>query len=101
MHAYHVRSLTWCDIGHDFLVDKFGTSFEGRAGSVTRYVVGSHTGGSNTGTVDVSMIGNHDLVAPTSAQLRTVERVFAWKLDGAGPDPEGTTTYTSTPSPGR
>jgi uncharacterized protein with LGFP repeats len=95
MYAYHTRSLKWCDIGYNFLVDKFGTLFEGRAGSVTRHVIGSHTGGFNTSTVGVSMIGHHDLVAPTSAQLRTVERVFAWKLGGAGLDPQGTTTYTS------
>ena len=95
MYAYHTRSLKWCDIGYNFLVDKFGTLFEGRAGSVTRNVIGSHTGGFNTGTVGVSMIGNHDLVAPTSAQLRTVERAFAWKLGSAGLDPQGTTTYTS------
>ena len=95
MYAYHTRSLKWCDIGYNFLVDKFGTLFVGRAGSTTRNVIGSHTGGFNTGTVGVSMIGNHDLVAPTAAQLRTVERVFAWKLGGAGLDPLGTTTYTS------
>ncbi len=95
MYAYHTRSLKWCDIGYNFLVDKFGTLFEGRAGSATRHVVGTHTGGFNLGTVGVSMIGNHDLVAPTTAQLRTVERVFAWKLAGAGLDPQGTTTYTS------
>jgi uncharacterized protein with LGFP repeats len=95
MYAYHVKSLKWCDIGYNFLVDKFGTLFEGRAGSVTRSVIGSHTGGFNTGTVGVSMIGNHELVAPTAAQRRTVERVLAWKLDGAGLDPRGTTTYSS------
>ena len=95
MYAYHTRSLGWCDLGYNFLVDRFGTLFEGRAGSVSRHVIGSHTGGFNTGTVGVSMIGHHDLVAPTSAQLRTVERVFAWKLGGAGLDPQGTTTYVS------
>ena len=95
MYAYHTRSLKWCDIGYNFLVDKFGTLFEGRAGSAIRHVIGSHTGGFNTGTVGVSMIGNHDLVAPTFRQLRTVERVFAWKLAGAGLDPQGTTTYIS------
>ena len=95
MYAYHTRSLKWCDLGYNFLVDRFGTLFEGRAGSVTRNAIGSHTGGFNTGTVGVSMIGNHDLVAPTAAQLRTVERVFAWKLGDAGLDPQGTTRYTS------
>jgi uncharacterized protein with LGFP repeats len=95
MYAYHTRSLKWCDIGYNFLVDKFGTLYEGRAGSASRNAIGTHTGGFNTGTVGVTMIGNHNLVAPTSAQLRTVERVFAWKLQVAGLDPQGTTTYTS------
>jgi hypothetical protein len=95
MYAYHTKSLKWCDLGYNFLVDKFGTLFEGRAGSVERAVIGSHTGGFNTGTVGVSMIGHHDLVAPTPEALRTVERVFAWKLGSAGLDPEGTATYVS------
>ena len=95
MYAYHTKSLKWCDIGYNFLVDRFGTLFEGRAGSLVRNVIGSHTGGFNTGTVGVSMIGNHDLVAPTAAQLRSVARVFAWKLGNAWLDPQGTTSYTS------
>lgn len=95
MYAYHTRSLGWCDIGYNFLVDKYGTLYEGRYGGVDRAVIGAHTGGFNTGTFGVSMIGNHDLVAPTVAQLRTVEQVFAWKLAMYGRDPQGTTTYTS------
>ena len=95
MYAYHTRSLGWCDFGYNFLVDKYGTLFEGRTGSVEGAVIGSHTGGFNTGTVGVSMIGHHDLEAPTPAALRTVERVFAWKLGSAGLDPEGTATYVS------
>ena len=46
MYAHHTKSLKWCHIGDNFLVDEFGTLCEGRAGSVTRNVVGSHTGGS-------------------------------------------------------
>jgi hypothetical protein len=95
MYAYHTRSLGWCDIGYNFLVDKYGTLYEGRYGGVGRAVIGAHTGGFNTATFGVSMIGNHDLAAPTSAQVTTVEKVFAWKLAMYGHDPEGTTTYTS------
>ncbi len=95
MYAYHTKSLRWCDIGYNFLVDKFGTLYEGRWGGVDRPVIGAHTGGFNTDTFGVSMIGNHDLVAPTGALLETVRKVFAWKLGLYGLDPTGTTTYTS------
>ena len=95
MYAYHTKSLKWCDLGYNFLVDKYGTLFEGRAGSVELPVIGSHTGGFNRSTLGVSMIGHHDLVAPTPAALRTVAEVFAWKLGSWGLDPQGTVRYTS------
>ena len=95
MYAYHTKSLGWCDLGYNLLVDRFGTLFEGRWGGVDRPVIGAHTGGFNTDTFGVSMIGNHDLVTPSEATLETVRRVFAWKLGLYGLDPQGTTTYTS------
>ncbi len=58
-------------------------------------MIGTHTGGFNTGTFGVSMIGNHDLTAPTGAMLATAQRVFAWKLGLYGLSPTGSTTYTS------
>ncbi len=95
MYAYHTKSLGWCDIGYNFVVDKFGTLFEGRFGGVDKPILGSHTGGFNSNTFGVSMIGNHDLMAPTAAMRATVERVFAWKLGLYGIKATGTTTYTS------
>lgn len=95
MYAYHTQSLGWCDIGYNVLVDKFGTLFEGRYGGVDKPVIGAHTGGFNSSTVGVSMIGNQDLVAPSSATLSTVQKVFAWKFGLHGVDPTGSATYTS------
>ncbi len=95
MYAYHTRSLGWCDLGYNFVVDKFGTLFEGRYGGVEKAVIGAHTGGFNTSTFGVSMIGNYDLVTPPAAMLATVAKVFAWKLGLHRLDPTGTTTYVS------
>lgn len=95
MYAYHTQSLGWCDLGYNFVVDKYGTLFEGRFGGVDKAVVGAHTGGFNAATFGVSMMGNQDLVAPTTAMLTTVEKVFAWKLSLYGLNPQATTTYTS------
>ena len=50
IYAYHTRSLRWNDIAYNFLVDRFGTIYEGRYGGVTRGVVGAHVLGFNTGS---------------------------------------------------
>src|SRR5262249_20156722 len=43
--AYHVQTLHYCDIAYNFLVDRFGTIFEGRMGGVTKPVLAAHSGG--------------------------------------------------------
>ncbi|MGP9694080.1 N-acetylmuramoyl-L-alanine amidase [Brachybacterium sp. AOP25-B2-12] len=80
---YHTQSQGWNDIGYNALVDRFGTIYEGRAGGLTRHVVGAHATGSNTGTFGVSMIGSTTSAPPTDAQLNAVADVMAWKLGGS------------------
>ena len=48
IQAYHVDMLHYCDIAYNFLVDRYGQIFEGRAGGIDRAVVAAHTGGFNT-----------------------------------------------------
>ncbi len=36
IYAYHTQTLGWSDIGYDFLIDRFGTIYEGRYGGVAR-----------------------------------------------------------------
>jgi hypothetical protein len=94
-YAYHVKSQGWSDLGYNFLVDRFGTVWEGRAGGTSRAVVGSHAGGFNTGTVGVSMIGTYESVAPSPEQVEAVAQLAAWRLSLAGVDPRGSLTMTS------
>ena len=42
--AYHVFSLGWHDIAYNFLIDRFGNTYEGRAGGVTQAIYGGHKG---------------------------------------------------------
>ena len=94
-YAYHVKSRGWSDLGYNVLVDRFGTAWEGRAGGVSRAVVGAHAGGFNAGTVGISMIGTYDTVAPSPAMLETVARIIAWRTSSAGVDPQGSVRLTS------
>jgi hypothetical protein len=95
MYRYHTKYLGWSDIGYNFLVDRFGRIWVGRAGGAWRPVRGAHTLGFNATSTGVSVIGNHETVAPTAATLAAIARVAAWKLDRYGRDPEGRVTVTS------
>ena len=77
IYEYHARTLGWCDIAYNALVDKYGQVFEGRAGGMDRPVEGSHTGGFNRNTWGVAMMGNFDVVPPTPIQLTTTARLSA------------------------
>ena len=82
---YHTRPEAnggrgWCDIGYNFLVDKFGTVYEGRAASIDEPVVGVHTGGFNSRTVGVAAIGNYQEIAPSAVLIEGVSQIIAWKF---------------------
>jgi uncharacterized protein with LGFP repeats len=95
IYTYHSKTLGWCDIAYNALVDKYGQVFEGSAGGLTKAVEGFHTGGFNRNTWGVAMIGNFDDVPPTPLQLRAVGRLLGWRLGLDGVDPKGTVTLES------
>ena len=95
IYAYHTRTLGWCDIGYNALVDKYGQVFEGRAGGITQPVAGTHTGGFNAHTWGVAMIGDFETVPPPPVQLRATARLLGWRLALDGVDLRGTVQLTS------
>jgi uncharacterized protein with LGFP repeats len=95
IYMYHTRTLGWCDIAYNALVDKYGQVFEGSAGGVNKPVMGSHTGGFNRNTWGVAMLGDFDEVPPTPIQLRMVGQLIGWRLATDGVDPKGTVTLQS------
>jgi len=95
IYEYHTRTLGWCDIAYNALVDKYGQVFEGRAGGMTRPVEGAATGGFNQNTWGVAMIGDFETVPPTPIQLRTTGRLLGWRLGLDHVDPLGTVSLAS------
>src|SRR5262249_58362955 len=83
IELYHVKGNGWNDIGYNFLVDRFGTIYEGRGGGVERNVIGAHSLGFNTGTVGVALIGNFQYTTPPKAMRDALVKLLAWRLDVA------------------
>ena len=94
-YRYHTATLGWSDIAYNFLVDRFGRVWVGRAGGPTRPVRGAHTRGFNATSVGIAVIGNYQTATPSSAVLQSVAAVAAWKLHPYGRDPRGTTRVDS------
>ncbi|NJP99328.1 peptidoglycan recognition protein family protein [Streptomyces zingiberis] len=91
----HVKNEGWDDIGYNFVVDRCGTVYEGRAGSVTRPVRGAHTQGFNAHSVGIAALGTFDAGNPVPpALIRGIAEVAAWQLR-PGADPRGTVRLTS------
>ena len=97
IHYSHTEINGWCDIGYNFVVDRFGRVWEARTGSIERSVIGGHARGFNTGTLGVALLGQHQAGAspaartvPAAAQ-DAVEELANWKLGAEGVDPNGRT----------
>ena len=95
MYRYHTHNLGWSDIGYNFLVDRFGQTWVGRAGGARRPVRGAHTLGFNETSSGVSAIGNYETTKPSDDVIAAIAALAAWKLDRYGATPEGHVTVTS------
>jgi hypothetical protein len=80
IQAYHTQSRGWCDIGYNFLVDRYGTIYEGRRGGTRLPVRGAHAGDYNTNTVGISMIGNFDTAGIPAEMKNAIVRLVGWRL---------------------
>ena len=80
IYYFHTHTNGWCDIGYNFLVDRFGQVFEGRYGGVSNAVVGAHAGGFNYGSTGVAIIGEFQDTSVTPAAYNATRDLLAWKL---------------------
>lgn len=107
IYYYHSVTQGWGDIGYNFLIDKFGNVYEGRysreyAGANPtgddasgRGVTGAHTGGWNSGTVGVALLGTLTTHDATPAAREALERLLAWEAGRNGIDPSAATPFVN------
>ena len=112
LYAYYTKSLKYADMAYNFLVDQYGTVYEGRNactfGSTqpcdgpTLPVIGAHTAGLNRNTFAISAIGNYDTKKPSNpeAMVESIASLMAWKIAPYGLDPNANASMVSTDTSG-
>ena len=84
VYAYDTKGLGISDLGYNYMVDRFGTIYEGRAGGIDQAVIGAHTAGFNENSFAVAVLGDyqHTKLPKTTAEpiVRAVSSVAGWKL---------------------
>lgn len=102
LYAGQTGSRHWDDIGYNFLVDRCGTIYEGRAGGPDRPVTGAHTQGFNHRTTGIAALGTFTSGVPVpQAMVDSIAALAAWKLGLADVDPRASVRLTSSNSGSR
>jgi hypothetical protein len=110
IYFYHVVNRGFCDIAYNFLVDAQGQLYKGRysgpkntktqdtitgENAVGNGVTGAHTGGYNSGTMGIAVLGNYvSTPIPDPARHALVQHL-AWEAARHGLPPLSTSTYTN------
>ncbi|HSD79142.1 MAG TPA: N-acetylmuramoyl-L-alanine amidase, partial [Solirubrobacteraceae bacterium] len=77
---YHRDTNGWNDIGYNFLIDRYGQVFEGRAGGMESPVVGAQAQGYNSVSTGIANLGTFSTAGQTAAGLQALARLLSWKL---------------------
>ncbi len=86
---YHRNTNGWNDVGYNFLVDRYGTIFEGRAGGTGEAVLGAQAQGYNSSSTGIASLGTFSSGGQTPAGLGALARLLSWKLAVHGVPPSG------------
>ena len=75
---YHRYSRGWDDVGYNFLVDKYGRVYEGRAGGMDLAVIGAQAQGFNAQSNGISYIGDHSKLPQSVVALDALASLIRW-----------------------
>jgi hypothetical protein len=110
IYQYHVQTRKFIDIAYNFLVDANGTIYKGRYSGPNgtcyqdtttgenangRGVTGAHTGGWNSGTMGIAVLGNYEEVPLSEATRTALVEHLAWESERHLLDPLATSTFTN------
>jgi hypothetical protein len=98
IYQFHRYGRGWNDIGYNFVLDRFGRIFEGRAGGFDAAVVGAHAGGYNYCSTGVAVLGEYGAVDISAAARAALAHLLAWKLSLHGTPPLGRVTVRVNPA---
>ena len=96
---YHRDSNGWNDVGYNFLLDKYGQVFEGRAGGIDQPVIGAQAQGYNSVSTGIACLGDFSAIAASPVAMEALARLLAWKLGLHGAPVEGEVTVVSAGGP--
>jgi hypothetical protein len=91
IYRYHAVSRGWGDIGYNFLVDRNGNIYEGRAGGED--VIGGHVGDYNPGTCGIALVGDYTSTAISAGAQEALAKLLAWKCGRKGISPTGASNF--------
>ncbi len=99
VYSWFTQGIGVNDFGYNFVVDRFGNIYEGRAGGIDKVVNGAHTQGFNSQSFAVSFLGNADTLDPKRAEadriVNAMADLIAWKFAVHHVDPTATSVLTS------
>ncbi len=110
IYEYHVQSRDFQDIAYNFLIDAAGQIYKGRYSGPQnttdqdtptgedpqgRGVTGAHTGGYNSGTMGVAILGTYTSTPITAATQGALVEHLAWEAERHLLDPMGTSQFTN------
>jgi hypothetical protein len=87
---YHANTLGWGDVGYNYLIDRNGVIYEGRAGGDN--VSGFHDA-ANEASMGIALIGTYTNQPPSAAAQQALVNLIAWKIEQRGLDPNGSAFY--------
>ena len=115
LYAYFIKTRKFSDIAYNYVVDRFGTIYEGRSGCPLKKiatcdgpsapVIGGHTAGMNDNTFGIAVMGNFD-VSPLDSDAATVlttslAQLIAWRIAPYGLNPTSLVRLLSTDASGK
>jgi hypothetical protein len=96
-YQFHTAEKGWPDVAYNFFIDRFGTVYEGRTGSLDGPTKADATGGNQGSSHLVCLLGDFTAELPTVEALDALDETLAWLADRYDIDttPNATVTFLS------